>query len=295
MDDRELYRKAISLVDGGQNVALVTVVATTGSTPGKEGFKMLVFDGGKSIAGTVGGGLVEGKMIEEAARMLDRPTSRTFRFDLAGTAEDERGICGGSVELLIETFDAAALPVLAERARTAEENLADAPMLILCGAGHVSYYIARYAKGVHFRVTVCDDRAEYANSQRFPDADEIVVEAVERTFDRVQIDGRSYIVVVTRGHTHDTTALEQALKTPARYIGMIGSKRKTLTILEKLREQGVPQEQLSRVYSPIGVSIGAVTPEEIALSIVCELVKIRRLGDESPISHMTLSRREGQP
>lgn len=295
MDDLELYGKAISLLDGGQHIALVTVAATTGSTPGKLGFKMLVFDGGKSTAGTVGGGLVEARMIEEAAKMLDRPASRTFRFELAGTAEDEKGICGGAVELSIETFDATALPLLAERARAAEENLADAPMVILCGAGHVSYYIARYAKGVHFRVMVCDDRSEYANPQRFPDADEIVVEDVERTFDRVQVDGRSYIVIVTRGHMCDRTVLEQALRTPARYIGMIGSRRKTLTILEKLREQGIPQEQLNRVYSPIGVSIGAVTPEEIALSIVCELVKIRRLGDESPISHMTLSRREGRP
>jgi len=293
MDDRELYRKAIPLLDGGQHIALVTVAATTGSTPGKLGFKMLVFDGGKSIAGTVGGGLVEGKMIQEAAKMLDRPAIRTFRFELAGTGQDEKGICGGSVELSIETFDATALPLLAERARAAEENQTDAPMLILCGAGHVSYYIARYAKGVHFRVTVCDDRAEYANPQRFPDADEIIVEDVERTFDRIQVDDRSYIVIVTRGHTCDRAVLERALKTPARYIGMIGSKRKTLTLLGKLREQGVQQEQLDRVYSPIGVSIGAVTPEEIALSIVCELVKIRRLGDEPPISHMTLSRCEG--
>jgi len=294
MDDLGLYRKAISLLDGGQHVALATVAATTGSTPGKEGFKMLVFDGGKSIAGTVGGGLIEAKMIEEAARMLDRPASRTFRFELAGTAEDEKGICGGSVELSIETFDAAALPLLAERARAAEEDLARMPMVILCGAGHVSYYIARCAKSVHFRVTVCDDRSEYANPQRFPDVDEIIVEDVERTFDRIRVDDRSYIVIVTRGHQSDTAVLEQALKTPARYVGMIGSRRKTLTILEKLREQGVPQDQLDRVYSPIGLSVGAVTPEEIALSIVCELVKIRRLGDEPPVGHMTLSRREGR-
>lgn len=295
MDDLELFRKAISLLDSGQRVALVTVTATTGSTPGKPGFKMLVFDGGTGAAGTVGGGLIEAKMIEEAARMLDRPASRTFRFELAGTSEDEKGICGGSVELLVETFDPAAMPLLAERARAAEEGLAQTPMVILCGAGHVSYYIARYAKGVHFRVTVCDDRSEYANRQRFPDADEIVVEDVERTFDKIRVDDRSYIVIVTRGHRCDMTALEQALRTPARYIGMIGSRRKTLTILEKLREQGVPQEQLDRVYSPIGLGIGAVTPEEIALSIVCELVKIRRLGDEPPVGHMTLSRREEHP
>jgi xanthine dehydrogenase accessory factor len=295
MDDLELYRKAISLLDGGQHVALVSVTATTGSTPGKEGFKMVVFDGGKAIVGTVGGGLIEAKMIEEAAGMLDRPASRNYRFELAGTAQDEQGICGGSVELTIETFDAAALPLLAGRARAVEQVTHQTPGVILCGAGHVSYYIARCAKSVHFRVTVCDDRAEYANADRFPEADDIVVADVERTFDRVRVDDRSYIVIVTRGHKYDRLVLEQAVRTPARYIGMIGSRRKTLTILEALREAGIPQEQLDRVYSPIGVSIGAVTPEEIALSIVCELVKIRRLGDEPPVGHMTLSRREGRP
>lgn len=295
MDDLGLFRKAISLLDSGQHVALVTVAATTGSTPGKEGFKMLVFDGGKETAGTVGGGLIEATMIEEATQMLDRPDRRTFHFELAGTPEDEKGICGGSIDLTVETFDAATLPWLEERALAAERGLVRAPRVILCGAGHVSYYIARYAKSVHFRVAVCDDRAEYANSQRFPDADEIVVEDIERNFDGMRIDDLSYIVIVTRGHRHDQAVLEQALKTSARYIGMIGSKRKTLTILENLRAAGVPQEQLDRVYSPIGLSIGAVTPEEIALSIVCELVKIRRLGDEPPVGHMTLSRREGCP
>ena len=142
---------------------------------------------------------------------------------------------------------------------------------------------------------VCDDRSEYANAGRFPDADKIVVRDFERVFDGMQVDDGSYIVIVTRGHTCDEVVLERALKTPARYIGMIGSRRKTLTILEKLRARGVPQESLDRVYSPVGLAIGAVTPEEIALSIVCELVKIRRLGDEPPGGHMTLSRREGHP
>jgi xanthine dehydrogenase accessory factor len=146
---------------------------------------------------------------------------------------------------------------------------------------------------VHFRVIVCDDRSEYANAQRFPDADEIVVKEFDHVFDGMRVDERSYIVIVTRGHRCDQIVLEQALRTPARYIGMIGSRRKTLMILEKLGAAGVPQDSLDRVYSPVGLAIGAVTPEEIALSIVCELVKVRRLGDEPPVGHMTLSRREG--
>jgi xanthine dehydrogenase accessory factor len=120
------------------------------------------------------------------------------------------------------------------------------------------------------------------------------VEYFGRAFEKIRIDAHSYLVIVTRGHTHDQLVVEQALKTPARYIGMIGSRRKTLTLLEKLRQKGVSQDLLDRIYSPVGLSIGAVTPEEIALSIVAELVKIRRLGDGPAVDHMTLSRSKGQ-
>jgi xanthine dehydrogenase accessory factor len=173
------------------------------------------------------------------------------------------------------------------------ESLAKPPTVVLCGAGHLSYHIARYARSVHFRVVVYDERCEYANKERFPDADDVIVEDFNRIFDRVRIDKDSYVVIVTRGHKCDQIVLEQAVGSEARYIGMIGSRQKTLTLLQKLRDMGVPEELLNRVYSPIGVSIGAVTPQEIALSIVSELVKVRRLGDEAGIGHMSLSRREG--
>jgi xanthine dehydrogenase accessory factor len=354
MDNIDVFRKAAAALEEGSPVALVTVVATTGSTPGKVGYKMVVLGAGGGSAGTVGGGLLEAKMIEEAGRMLDRPTVRLFRFKVGETPEDEKGICGGSVEFLIETFDRMSLPlfqalsaqggsdaggvlvsILSEggppqktRLRDEEgaaarfppdvvdvirevdasggagvrvsaggmdvfiESLAAPPTVVLFGAGHVSAHIAQLARSVHFGVVVCDDRPEYANRERFPDADEIVVEDFGRAFDKIRIDDRSYIVIVTRGHQHDGIVLEQAVRTEARYIGMIGSRRKTLTLLQKLRDLGVAQERLDRVYAPIGVSIGAVTAEEIALSIVCELVKIRRLGDEAGVGHMSLSRRE---
>jgi xanthine dehydrogenase accessory factor len=360
MDNVDIFHKVASALEEGRNVALVTVIATTGSTPGKVGYKMLVCDEGGSIAGTVGGGRVEAKMIEEAAKQLGSPRSRLFRFDLGKTPDDEDGICGGSVEFLIETFDETALPLFRElsgagdgheggvllsilspdgpprkiRLRDVEhaeaagirlpqevmtvikdvalsgrpgarasaggidlfvEGLTVQPTVILFGAGHLSFDIARYARSVHFGVAVCDDRPEYANRERFPDADEIIVEDFPRTFDRMRIDSHSYIVIVTRGHKCDEIVLERAVRTEARYIGMIGSRPKTLTLLQKLRDKGVPKELLDRVYSPIGVSIGAVTPQEIALSIVCELVKVRRLGDEAGIGHMSLSRREARP
>jgi xanthine dehydrogenase accessory factor len=357
MDNIDIFRTAASALTEGRPVALVTVIATTGSTPGKVGYKMLVFGEGQGIAGTVGGGLLEAKMIAEAGRMLGEPRVRRFRFDLNGTADDEKGICGGSVEFLIETFDKTALPLFralsaagpddqeavlvsilspegpprkmrlrdVEQAQSATvsfpedivatlrevaasggagakvsagsmdvfvEPLAGQPTVILFGAGHVSYHIARFAQATHFGVVVCDERAEYANRERFPDADEIVVEDFGRVFERMRIDGHSYLVIVTRGHKCDQLVLEQAVRTPARYIGMIGSKRKTLTLAQKLRDKGVSQEQLRRVYAPIGLSTGAVTAQEIALSIVGEMIKVRRLGDGAPIGHMSLLREE---
>jgi len=356
MDNLEIFRKAASILQTGANVALVTVVSTTGSSPGKTGYKMLVFAEGRKTAGTVGGGLVEAEMIEQAGRMLSKPSSKTFRFNLGDTPDDEKGICGGSVEFLVETFDEEALPLFhdlvgaadrdepgvllsiispdalprkilvrdsappadaefsseivsaieevtagghgAVRVSTGDadafiESVAQPPTVVLFGAGHLSYHIARYAQGVHFRVTVCDDRREYAGRERFPDADDIIVADFGRVLDKVRIDRRSYVVIVTRGHKYDQVVLEQVLNTDAKYIGMIGSKRKTLTILDRLRQRGVPTDSLDSVFSPIGISIGAVTPEEIALSIVCELVKIRRVGHKPQIGHMAL-RRSGE-
>jgi xanthine dehydrogenase accessory factor len=363
MDNIDLFRAAVSALEQGRPAALVTVIATRGSTPGKVGYKMLVFGPDRDIAGTVGGGKVEAKMIEAAAGMLGTPGRRLFQFELGKTPEDEDGICGGAIEFLIETFDESALPLF--RAFTAAvdrddntvlvsvlspeglpqklllepeqvekggvrlavplsretlaaakdvaatgqpgirisagemeafvEPLARPPTVVLCGAGHLSYHIARYAKSVHFRVVVYDERGEYASRERFPEADEVLAEDFQGIFDRVRIDDHSYVVIVTRGHKCDQIVLEQALRTPARYIGMIGSRTKTRLLVQKLQAKGVPQDLLDRVYAPIGVAIGAVTAEEIALSIVCELVKVRRLGDEAGIGHLRLSRQEEGP
>ncbi len=344
MDNREIFRRAGAILESEGSVALVTVTAAVGSTPGKPGYKMLVFSGGKQAMGTVGGGLIEAQMIETAANMLGQSRTRVCRFNLGEMPDDEKGICGGSIELLIEAFDRSALSLFheladetggrvlvsilaedtlprkmlvtthgsSEIAKAIEEitaagsgqtkvsaegldvfieSLAKPPMVVIFGAGHVASFISRYAAGVHFAVTVCDDRAEYANAQRFPDAESVVVEDFSQVFDSLAIEGDSHLVIVTRGHKWDKVVLEQALKTPARYIGMIGSKRKTLAILEGLREAGCAQELLDRVYAPIGLAIGAVTAEEIALSVVAELVKVRRLGHGPTAGHMTLQGR----
>jgi len=355
MNDLEIYKKAALVLRSGKNIALITVISTTGSTPGKTGYKMLVWGKNAETLGTVGGGTTEAEMINTAKNILPKTKSQVFRFDLDGTEDNGKPLCGGSIEFLIETFDKRNLPLFEELSTVVEtgengalisvispkkspekiflksadqinatsninfspkivesikrvvdkeqlakktledgveifvEAISEQPMVFIFGAGHLSYYISRYAKSLNFRVAVCDDRAEFANKQRFPEADNIIIDDFENVFEELNIGKNSYIVIVTKGHKCDEIVLENALKTNAKYIGMIGSKRKTSTILKKLNEKGIPRETLKRVYSPIGISIGAVTPEEIALSIVCELVKIRRLPDASGTNHMTIA------
>lgn len=355
MNDLEVYKKATSVLSRGENIAVITVISTTGSTPGKVGYKMLVWGKNGETIGTVGGGLTEANVINIAKKTLPKTENQVVKFNLDGTEDDEKGICGGSIEFLIETFDKKSLPLFKElsaviengvwgalvsiirpnkapekillrsiekldtatnidfspevtasikelvaKKRPAKKTLEDGveifietideqPMVFIFGAGHLSYHISRYAKSVNFRVTVCDNRVEFANKNRFPDASNIIVEGYESIFDKIDINKNSYIVIVTQGHKSDEIVLERAVKTNAKYIGMIGSKRKTLTILKNLQKKGISTKTLKRIYSPIGISIGAFTPEEIALSIVSELIKIRRLGDAPKTNHMRIT------
>jgi xanthine dehydrogenase accessory factor len=354
MSELEIYKKAAEVLKTGENIALITVISTTGSTPGKVGYKMLVWSKDGKTLGTIGGGLVEAEIIVSAKNMLPTPDNNVVKISLGKTEDDERGICGGSIEFLIETFDIKGLPLFEQLAGAIEnadkgvllsiispgqppeksllqnaeqvstvthinlspemtesvqkliakeesakistgdgtqlfiEAVAELPMVFIFGAGHLAYCIAQYAKSLNFRITVCDDRPEFANKERFPDAD-IIVETFATVFDKIKINKNSYIVIVTKGHKHDEIVLEKAVRTVSKYIGMIGSKRKVLTIFSHLQERGISEETLSKVHSPIGISIGAVTPEEIALSIVCELVKIRRFGDTSELNHLKMA------
>ncbi len=354
MNDRQIYKKAAQLLEAGQNVALVTVISATGSTPGKVGYKMLVWGKNAQTLGTVGGGFIEAEMITTAKNLLPKSQTQLCSFDLDGTPDDQKPICGGLIELLIETFDKNSLPLFKDlstadnppnaalisiispekspekillknvghpdtftglnfspetiksvkqivaKEQTTKTTLPDGtqifietisqqPKLFIFGAGHLASHISRYAKSLNFRVTVWDDRPEFANKDRFPDADNIIVDHYENVFGQLDTNDNSYIVIVTKGHKSDQTVLEKALKTNAKYIGMIGSRKKTSAILKNLNERNVPQQSLSRVYSPIGISIGALTPEEIAFSIVAELVKIRRLGTTPQPNHMTIA------
>lgn len=354
MTNLQIYRKIARLLESGERVALITVVSTAGSTPGKVGYKMLVHGKDGTTEGTVGGGLTEAEVMEAANGLLQETCSKILRFDLGGGGDSEHGICGGTIEFLIETFDGKCVGlfkelstaiavgregtvvsliqppakpqkfffkdveqaggvddfsfsadvlesirkitakqesrklVLADGGEIFIETIAEEPVLFLFGAGHLAYHIARFADCLGFRITVCDERSAYANAQRFPNADSIVVEDYQHVFDKISIGNDSYVVIVTRGHKCDELVLEEALARNPKYVGMIGSRTKTMTILKSLFQKGVPAAKLSRVYSPVGISIGAVTPDEIALSIVCELIKVRRLGNSAEVGHMKL-------
>jgi len=255
MDD--IYQEIVRVKAEGEEAALVTVVGASGSTPREEGAKMLVrLD--SSILGTIGGGSLEAQIIMEAVKVIKQGKPKHIRRSLtASEAEEEGMVCGGDLEVFIE-------PILAS------------PTLYIFGGGHISLALTRMGKLCGFNITVVDDRAEFASAERFPEAEVIFAGDFTKSFPRVKIDKSSYIVIVTHGHQHDEVVLEWAVGTPAKYIGMIGSKTKNETIFSHLRARGISQEQLDRVHAPIGLEIEAQTPEEIAVSILAEIIKLRR-------------------
>jgi xanthine dehydrogenase accessory factor len=255
MDD--IYEAIAGLRRRGEKAVLATIVSTRGSAPRKEGAKMLVQANGQ-IVGTVGGGSLEHQVYKEAYNLIQGNESKLAHFEL--TSEDASGegmICGGIVDVFIEPIK----PL---------------PVLYIFGGGHISFFLARIGKMLDFHVVVIDDRPEFANAERFPEANQTIAEEMTSVIQRLDINSSSYIVIVTRGHQNDTQALEWAATTPAAYVGMIGSKRKIHTIFSYLKTKGITQEQLDRIHSPIGLPIGAQTPEEIAVSIMAEIIQVRR-------------------
>lgn len=156
------------------------------------------------------------------------------------------------------------------------EPVTSSPSLYLFGAGHVSQYVSRVAAMAEFEVTVIDDREEFANRERFPEARDVIVGDFRSAFERLRFSGREYVAILTRGHKHDALVLEEAMKRPTRYIGMIGSRRKTKLIYDHLKKKGVTSEALESIHAPIGLNIQAETPQEIAVSIVAQLIEVKR-------------------
>lgn len=243
----KIYQEIRSIKQEGGAGILATLISSEEALPHGDGTKLLIKSSGERF-----GSLLEEKELEEE---VFRESERVLNEKKPEVMVLHKG--DKKIEVLLE-------PILSE------------PTVFLFGAGHISQQLAPLAKKVDFKVVVIDDREMFANYERFPEADEIIVTEFEKSFDQLSIDETSYLVIVTRGHLYDGIVLEQALKTRARYIGMIGSRKKIQTLFNHLLERGVAREDLARVRAPIGIEIHAETPEEIAISIIAELIKVRR-------------------
>jgi xanthine dehydrogenase accessory factor len=247
----------------------VTVVRAQGSTPQRAGAKMLVFADGRTV-GTIGGGCYENEAIGKARLALEDAGSRLLHFELNDDFAQENGlICGGRMDVHID-------PLLPD------------PRLYVIGAGHVGFQLGRIAPDAGFRVHVVDDRERFASTDRFPGA-EITVEPIPDWLHRSDIPRTAFVVVLTRGHQHDLEAMRSLAARDLRYLGLIGSRAKVARIYEALLAEGLPPACLERIHAPIGLDIGAVTPAEIAVSILAELIAVRRGIDTAASSMKRLS------
>jgi xanthine dehydrogenase accessory factor len=254
----EIYQELANIATKGERAVLATVISNRGSVPRKAGTKMLIKADG-ALVGSIGGGNVEQAVQEKALDVMKSGEPQMMHFDLTGKGEEAWMICGGQLDVFLE-------PIL------------PAETLYLFGGGHLSQSTAALAKMLGFRVVVIDPRPEYNNNDRFPDADSLVVEEYDNAFSKLDVDENGYIVIYTPGHVSDEKCLKFSVGTAAKYVGMIGSKKKVKEIKERLHKKGVSQQQLDEVHAPIGLEINAQTPEEIAVSILAEITKVRRAG-----------------
>ena len=253
----DVFEELVRLRRLGQKSALATIVEVRGSIPSFESAKLLVREDG-SMVGTIGWGCVEAEVWNAAREVIETEKPRQLRFNLGQDAAYDNGlICGGQLDVFIEPV----LPI---------------PTAFLFGAGHISKSLSKVASLAGFRTVVVDNREAFANRERFPEADEVIAAEYEETFGKLEVNESSYLVIVTRGHRNDMRVLRWAIETPARYVGMIGSKRKTLGVIKELEKEGVPRERFERLHSPMGLELGAITPEEIAVAVVGEMIGVRR-------------------
>ena len=256
----DIYEEVVRLRRLGQKCALATIVQVNGSIPSYESAKLLVREDG-SMLGTIGGGCVEAEVWNAARDVMQNERPRHMNFTLGQDAAYDNGlICGGQLSVFIE-------PVVPQ------------PRLYVFGAGHISKSISKIATLAGFASVIVDNREAFANRERFPEADEIFAEEYEEVFPKLPIRDTSYLVIVTRGHRDDMRVMRWAVGTNAKYIAMIGSKRKVIGVVKELEKEGIPRESFERAFAPMGLDIGAITPEEIAVSIVAEMIAMRRAPD----------------
>ena len=260
--DGEEVRRIAAALQRGERLAVVALVESR-RLPIESGRRMLVWANGNT-EGTLGWAPLDAAVTADAAQAIAAGRSRTFEYKFpAGSAPELQR--DGSAEVFVEVH----LP---------------SPTLVIAGAGHIAVPLAQIAKLLEFRVVVIDDRASFANRERFPDADEVIAADFEETLRNFPLTPDTYVVLVTRGHQYDVQSLRTVIHAPVAYIGMIGSKRRVWAVCKLLHHEGVPVEKIRRVHAPIGIDIAAETPAEIAVGIAAEIVKIRRGGTAASLS-----------
>jgi len=253
----DIFEELVRLRRLGQKCAIATIVQVRGSIPGYESAKLLVREDG-SLVGTIGGGCVEAEVWNAAREVMAEEKPRKLSFNLGNDAAYDNGlICGGQLDVFVEAI----IPQ---------------PRAFIFGAGHISRSLSQVATMAGFATVVIDNRETFANRERFPEADGIHAEEYEDVYQKLTINSSSYLVIVTRGHRDDMRVLRWAITTPARYIAMVGSRRKVYAILKEFEKEGITRENLDRLYAPMGLEIGAITPEEIAISVLAEMIAVRR-------------------
>jgi len=259
-----IFRAIAELEEQNEAGAICTVVRSKGSTPRHTSSKMLVYRDG-TFTGTVGGGELESRVIREALEAIHTRQPKYLEYQMADPKRGDPGVCGGQVEVYVE-------PILPK------------PTLVVIGSGHVGKAVAFLAKWLGFRVVVNDDRPEFCNEEAVPGADQYIPTTIADLPEHLKITPWTYLVLTTRGVNVDVPGLPALLDSPAGYIGVIGSKRRWSTTRGQLQAQGVPVEKIDRVRSPIGLELNAETPEEIAVSILAEIIMLRQGGDGGVMS-----------
>jgi xanthine dehydrogenase accessory factor len=253
----DVYEELVRLRGLGQRCALATIVEVRGSIPSYESAKMLVREDG-SIVGTIGGGCVEAEVWNAAREVIEKEQPRRLTFNLGQDAAYDNGlICGGQLDVFVEPV----LPI---------------PHAFIFGAGHISKSLSKVVTLAGFASVVVDNRESFANQERFPEAEAVHAAEYEEIFPQLGINETSYVIIVTRGHRDDMRVLKLALATPARYLAMIGSKRKVLNVIRELEKEGVDRAAFEKIHAPMGLDIGAISPEEIAISVAAEMIAVRR-------------------
>lgn len=254
-----IYKALADLEEKNEPAALCTVVKSQGSTPRRETSKMLVYKDG-AITGTVGGGEMENRVIDEALQALRDGKSRLLEYRMTDPKRGDPGVCGGQLEVFIEPIN-------------------PKPIIVVIGTGHVGKAVAHLAKWLDYYVVANDDRPEFCSPESVPDADEYYPIPMAELPEQFNITSWTYLVLTTRGVSIDVPGIPALLESDAAYIGVIGSRRRWATARKQLLDAGVPEEKLDKVRSPMGLELNAETPEEIAVSIMAEIIMLRRGGD----------------